>query len=70
MTIGGIRLRALEQFIFNVSCEGVHLGAPFTREIMVGNFQPTARFDYGDPNDFPEESNLSDQGDLPDHFVF
>lgn len=70
VTIGGIRLRALEQFIFNVSCEGMHLGAGFTREIMVGNFQPTARFDYGDPNDFPEESKLSNQGDLPDHFVF
>ena len=58
VTIGGFRLRALEQFIFNVSCDGVHLGAEFTREIMVGNFQPTARFDYGDPN------QLSGQGDL------
>lgn len=70
LTIGGIRLRALEQFVFNVSCEGMHLGAEFTHEIMVGNFQPTARFEYGDPNELPEQNNFPDSDILPDHFIF
>lgn len=54
VTIGGTRLRALEQFIFNVTCEGVNLGSEFEREIMVGNFQPTTKFEYGDPNEPPD----------------
>lgn len=54
VTIGGTRLQPLQQFIFNVTCEGVNLGAPFTREIMVGNFRPTDKFEYGDPNEPPD----------------
>jgi hypothetical protein len=51
---GPFFLRALEQFIFNVTCEGVNLGSEFEREIMVGNFQPTSRFESGDPNEPPD----------------
>lgn len=52
--LGGVRLRAMEQFVFDVTAEGFNLGAPFTREIMVGNFQPTLRTEYGDPNEEPD----------------
>ena len=54
ITIGGERLGAMQQFIFNVTCEGVNLGAPFEREIMTGNFNPTTKFEYGDPNEAPD----------------
>lgn len=52
--LGGRRLTAMQQFIFNVTCEGVNLGAPFEREIMKGNFNPTTKFEYGDPNEAPD----------------
>ncbi|PQV62438.1 hypothetical protein B1R32_1352 [Abditibacterium utsteinense] len=52
--LGGMRINALQQFIFNVTCEGVNLGAPFEREIMIGNFTPTTKFEYGDPNEQPD----------------
>ncbi len=54
LTIDGRRLRALEQFIFNVTCEGMNSGAPFEREIMTGNFTPTTKFEYGDPDEAPD----------------
>jgi len=54
VTLGGRRLRAMEQFVFNVTCEGVNLGVPFEREIMTGNFSPTTRFEYGDPDEQPD----------------
>lgn len=54
LTLAGTRLMTMQQFIFNVTCEGVNLGAPFEREIMTGNFTPTARFEYGDPNEAPD----------------
>jgi hypothetical protein len=54
LTLGGQRLSTMQQFIFNVTCEGVNLGAPFEREIMIGNFSPTTRFEYGDPNEQPD----------------
>lgn len=54
VTLGGTRVRAMQQFIFNVTCEGVNLGAHFVREIMVGNFTPTNKFEYGDPNEEPD----------------
>ena len=44
----------MEQFIFNVTCEGVNLGVPFEREIMTANFAPTDRFEYGDPDEQPD----------------
>ncbi|BCM89906.1 hypothetical protein IAD21_01756 [Abditibacteriota bacterium] len=54
ITLGNERLGAMQQFIFNVTCEGVNLGAPFEREIMTGNFTPTTKFEYGDPNEQPD----------------
>jgi len=54
VTLGGVRLNAMQQFIFNVTCEGVNLGVPFEREIMLGNFSPTSKFEYGDPNEAPD----------------
>jgi hypothetical protein len=54
LTIDGRRLNTMQQFIFNVTCEGVNLGAPFEREIMTGNFTPTTKFEYGDPNEQPD----------------
>lgn len=54
LTIAGTRLPTMQQFIFNVTCEGVNLGAPFEREIMTGNFTPTSKFEYGDPNEEPD----------------
>ncbi len=54
LTLGGHRLGSMQQFIFNVTCEGVNLGAPFEREIMTGNFSPTTKFEYGDPNEAPD----------------
>ncbi len=54
VTIGGTRMMTMQQFIFNVTCEGVNLGAPFEREIMTGDFTPTSKFEYGDPNEAPD----------------
>ena len=54
LTLGGRRLRTMEQFVFNVTCEGVNLGVPFERDIMTGNFNPTTKFEYGDPNEEPD----------------
>ena len=54
LTLGGHRLGSMQQFIFNVTCEGVNLGTPFEREIMTGNFSPTTKFEYGDPNEEPD----------------
>ena len=54
ITLSGVRLNAMQQFIFNVTCEGVNLGVPFEREIMIGNFSPTSKFEYGDPNEAPD----------------
>lgn len=54
VNIGGRHLPTMQQFIFNVTCEGVNLGAPFEREIMMGQFRPTSRFEYGDPNEQPD----------------
>ncbi len=54
ITLGGTRLRTMQQFIFNVTCEGVNLGVAFEREILTANFAPTDRFEYGDPNEPPD----------------
>jgi hypothetical protein len=54
LSIGGRRLRTMEQFIFDVSAEGVALGEPFKREIMVAVFHPTQKVEYGDPTAPPD----------------
>ncbi len=54
MTLGGTRLRTVQQFVFDVSAEGVNLAEKFKRGIMVGNFQPTDQFEYGDSDEAPD----------------
>ena len=54
LSMNGQRLQRGQQFIFNVSCEGVNRGAPFEREILVGHFAETDSFDYGSPNQAPK----------------
>lgn len=54
VTLGGIKLVALQQFVLDVTAEGMNLGAPFRRHIKVGAFQPTDQFEYGDPNEEPD----------------
>ena len=54
LTLGGRALGAMQQFVFNVTCEGVNLGNPFEREIMTGDFAPTTKFEYGDPDEPPD----------------
>ena len=49
VTIGGKRLRSLQQFTYDVSAEEMLSGGAFKREIMVGVFQPTDKVDYCDP---------------------
>lgn len=51
LTIGGHQLRSLEEFVFDVSAEGVLQGRPYKREIMVADFQPTTDLDYCDPRE-------------------
>ncbi len=46
--IGGRRLRALQEFTFDVSAEQVARGGRFQRELLVGSFQPTDQVDYCD----------------------
>lgn len=54
VTLGGEHLRTMQQFVFDVTAEGVNLGHKFTCELMVGNFQPTDQTEYGDPNEAPD----------------
>lgn len=54
VTLGGLKLVPLQQFVFDVTAEGFNLGVPFRRQIKVGNFQPTTEFEYGDPNEAPD----------------
>ncbi len=54
LTLGGVKLVPLQQFVFDVTAEGVNLGVPFRRHIKIGSFQPTTEFEYGDPNENPD----------------
>lgn len=54
ITLGGQRLGTMQQFVFDVTAEGVNLGEEFTREIKPGTFTPTTKFEYGDPNEPPD----------------
>lgn len=47
-TIGGRRLRTMEQFTFDVSAEQLAEGGPFVRRILVSSFAPTNELDYCD----------------------
>ncbi|KAB8181320.1 hypothetical protein [Microbispora catharanthi] len=50
VVIAGRRLRAMQQFTFEVSAEDVPKGGPFKREIIVSTFTPTDKIDYCDPD--------------------
>lgn len=54
VTLGGVKLVPLQQFVYDVTCEGFYRGVPFRRHIKLGNFQPTTEFEYGDPNEEPD----------------
>lgn len=47
--IGGKRLRALQQFTFDVSAEEVLDGGEFKRELLLGSFSATGDVDYCEP---------------------
>lgn len=49
VTIGGTRLRTMQQFAFDVSAEEIGAGGSFKRELLVASFSPTDRVDYCDP---------------------
>ena len=51
VTIGGTRLRTLQEFTFDVSAEEMPRGGEFKREILTGAFQPTRQIDYCNPNE-------------------
>lgn len=54
VTLGGVKLVPLQQFVFDVTAEGFNRGVPFRRQVKVGNFQPTTEFEYGDPDEEPD----------------
>jgi hypothetical protein len=54
VTIGDVTLQTMQQFVYDVNCEGMNLGRPFVRRIMTGNFNPTDRMEYGDPDEAPD----------------
>lgn len=54
LTLGGQHLRTMQEFVFDVTAEGMNLGEPFRRHIKTGAFQSTTEFEYGDPNEPPD----------------
>jgi hypothetical protein len=50
VTIGGKRLRTLQQFTYEVDADEVLEGGPFMRHLLVGNFEPTAEVGYCKPH--------------------
>ncbi len=54
LTLGGVSLRTMQQFVYDVNCEGMNLGRPFVRRIMPGNFSLTDELEYGDPDEAPD----------------
>ena len=54
VTLGGTQLRTMQQFVFDVTAEGINLGGHFKRQIKAGAFQTTNEFEYGDPNEPPD----------------
>lgn len=49
VVIGGRRLRAGDEFVFDVSAEELADGGAFTRELVLGPFHQTNEVDYCDP---------------------
>lgn len=54
LMLDGQRLGAMQQFVFDVTAEGMNLGEPFRRHIKTGVFQTTTEFEYGDPDEPPD----------------
>lgn len=54
VTLGDTRILPHEQFVYDVSAEGMTLGHPFKRHIKKGNYAPTQDFEYGDPSAPPD----------------
>ena len=54
VTLGGTRLKTYDQFVLDVTAEGTELGHPFKRQIKKGSYQPTDKFEYGDPDEAPD----------------
>ncbi len=54
LPLGGAVLRSLQTFVFDVTGEGMNLGAPFKREIKATAFKNTEKFEYGDPDEPPD----------------
>lgn len=54
VVLGGVRVKGSEQFVVDVTAEGMELGHPFKRGIKTGNYAPTDKFEYGDPNEAPD----------------
>lgn len=52
--LGGKVVAPYQQFVFDVTAEGMDLGHPFRRQIKVGNYRPTDEFEYGDPAEAPD----------------
>jgi hypothetical protein len=51
ITLGGTRLSALQQFVYEVSADGMAAGKPFRRRVTWGAFHPTGELAYGPPED-------------------
>jgi hypothetical protein len=51
VTIGGKRLRRGKTLTFDVSAEEMAEGGPFTRDILSGDFRPTDKVDYCNPEE-------------------
>jgi hypothetical protein len=49
VTIAGRRLRAMEEFTFDVSAEEMGEGGEFARRLLPGPFHTTSKVDYCDP---------------------
>jgi hypothetical protein len=51
VTLGGVRLKSLQQFVYEVSAAGVNHGRGFRRRIFPGTFHQTGQFEYEDRSD-------------------
>lgn len=54
VVLGGQPLKTMQEFVFDVTAEGMNLGEQFKRHIKAGAFQTTTEFEYGDPNEPPD----------------
>ena len=54
VTLGGTRLKTYDPFVLDVTAEVTELGHPFKRQIEKGTYQPTDKFEYGDPDEAPD----------------